>query len=217
MELIRCPRCAKEIPDVSRFCRRCGTSMGWGLAEGMSPAWSDSSAAGVFTDIPVTLASKPEPAPPPKPRWEPATLQGANRRKAQPKRCNNGGGGAWAASIMLGVAAMTFLSHVHRMATRPMTPATPVSPRLLFPPQFQTSPVRSAPAPMRGVSRGIPDDAIDWRFTPPPSPNIETPAPPVIVRPAPPRGWQRSASEGRREYRGWEDREAERARDSRGD
>ena len=27
MELVRCPRCAKEIPDVSRFCRRCGCAL----------------------------------------------------------------------------------------------------------------------------------------------------------------------------------------------
>jgi len=101
------------------------------------------------------------------------------------------------------------------MATRPMdTPATRVQPRLLFPPQFQTSPVRTTPAPLRGVSRPIPDEAIDWRFTPPPT--VETPAPPVIVRPAPtpPRGWQRSAPEGRREYREWQDLGAERGRDS---
>lgn len=216
MELIRCPRCAKEIPDVSRFCRRCGASMGWGLAEGMSPAaWSDASAAGVFTDVPVTLASKPA-EPPPRPKWEPAELPRPSRRKVEPKRTNTGGG-AWAASLMIGVAAVTFFSHVHRMATRPMTPATPVSPRLLFPPQFQNSPVRTAPAPMRGTSRGIPDEAIDWRFAPPPPPpTIEAPAPPVIVRPGPPfrGGWERPSSpDGRREYRGWEDRRDERERD----
>jgi hypothetical protein len=208
MELIRCPRCAKEIPDVSRFCRRCGASMGWGLAEGMSPAWSDSSGAGVFADVPVTLASKPEL--PPKPKWEPADLP--KRRKIEPKR--NNGGGACAASIMIGVAAMTFFAHVHRMATRPVAaPAPVVSPRLIYPPQFQTSP--AMPAPMRGVSRGIPDDAIDWRFAPPPPP---TPAPPLIVRPGPPRGaWERPSPDVRRQYRGWEDRGGERGRDSRED
>jgi hypothetical protein len=29
MDIIRCPRCAKEIPDVSRFCRRCGCALAW--------------------------------------------------------------------------------------------------------------------------------------------------------------------------------------------
>jgi hypothetical protein len=200
MELIRCPRCAKEIPDVSRFCRRCGTSMGWGLAEGMSPAWSDSAGAGVFADVPVTLASKPEP--PPKPTWEPATMPSSHRRKAKPK-CNNGGGGAWAASMMIGVAAFTFFAHVHRMATRPVV-APPV-PRSIYSQPFHTSPVRAAPAPMRGVSRGIPDDALDWRYVPPPPPVVETPAPHILIRPAMPRGWERS-TDVRREYHDrWED------------
>jgi hypothetical protein len=111
---------------------------------------------------------------------------------------------------MIGVAAMTFFSHVHRMATRPVEmPATPASPRLIFPPQFHTSP--APPAPMRGVSRSIPDDAIDSPFMPP------SVAPPVIVRPGPPRrGWERASSpDGRRDYRGggWEDRAGERERD----
>ena len=40
MELIRCPQCAKEIPDVSRFCRRCGSAVAWGamLSTGTSTA-----------------------------------------------------------------------------------------------------------------------------------------------------------------------------------
>ena len=29
MEMIRCPRCAREIPDFSRFCRRCGCAIVW--------------------------------------------------------------------------------------------------------------------------------------------------------------------------------------------
>ena len=29
MEMIRCPRCAREIPDFSHFCRRCGCAIVW--------------------------------------------------------------------------------------------------------------------------------------------------------------------------------------------
>jgi hypothetical protein len=29
MDMIRCPRCAREIPDFSRFCRRCGCAIVW--------------------------------------------------------------------------------------------------------------------------------------------------------------------------------------------
>jgi hypothetical protein len=42
MEMIRCPRCAREIPDFSHFCRRCGCAIVWrgqfsGAAAGVPP------------------------------------------------------------------------------------------------------------------------------------------------------------------------------------
>jgi hypothetical protein len=32
MDLIRCPRCAKEVPGSSQFCRRCGYTIAWNLS-----------------------------------------------------------------------------------------------------------------------------------------------------------------------------------------
>jgi hypothetical protein len=205
MELIRCPRCAKEIPDLSRFCRRCGCSVGWGLAGGISPTWSGLADVGVFAERPVTLAGagRATTALPSSSVGSAGAPAEWRRPKPISRKRGGGGAGAWVASVVMGFAAFAFFMHVHRMATRPM-----MAPRPAYR-STQAGPVESAVTPRpprapRSFPRPMSSDAVDLRFGPRP-PDVPSPDPrafgggSVYVRtsaqPARPSwGWQRGGS-----------------------
>lgn len=70
MELIRCPRCAKEVPAISQFCRRCGYTIAWNIATAPSPkvAPSQRPVARPIAVVPPRAAHRPAPPTPSKPR-----------------------------------------------------------------------------------------------------------------------------------------------------
>lgn len=71
MELIRCPRCAKEVPATSQFCRRCGYTIAWNIATAPSPKIAPSQrpfAKPVAAVPPPRAAHRPAPPTPSKPR-----------------------------------------------------------------------------------------------------------------------------------------------------
>jgi len=70
MELIRCPRCAKEVPATSQFCRRCGYTIAWNIATAPSPkiAPIQRPVAKPVAAIPPRAAHRPAPPTPSKPR-----------------------------------------------------------------------------------------------------------------------------------------------------
>ena len=165
MELIRCPQCAKEIPDVSRFCRRCGSAVAWGALTSTATSW-----AGL-----------------PRSAWDahrPANPTSARNRYKSPSKppvsqAKRGGGSAWAASAMIGAATFMFVSHIHRATTGPMMLPPPAE-------RIRTSPVRSVPPPPQffyprpagGSSSSWSSSSPDRRYT------VE---PPILV-PAPASG-----------------------------
>ena len=177
MELIRCPRCAKEIPDLSRFCRRCGCSVGWGLAGGISPAWSGLADVGVFAERPVTLAGAGRSTPSSLSNSSAASPASWSRHKPISKKRGGGGVGAWVASLVLGFAAFAFVTHVHRAATRPLIMPRPAH-------HFNHAvPERSdlLPRSPRSYPRPLPSDAVNRRFAPA-LPEAPPPPPPSHLR-----------------------------------
>ena len=115
MELIRCPRCAREIPDSSRFCRRCGCAI----------VWRNQTTALV---APVPAAGFPtEPM-----RQSRPTTTAAGRPKTPPTRRSGGGGGAGVFAIFAAAGLFFFVNyHVAMrpaMAPRPAPVVTPFSP-----------------------------------------------------------------------------------------
>jgi hypothetical protein len=84
MELMRCPRCEKEIPDVSRFCRRCGCAL--------SRYGSVGAAAAVVMTMPVARAA-------PALSW-PAGMSAASPAHTAAKKTTGSGRGAF---VLLGV------------------------------------------------------------------------------------------------------------------
>ncbi|HEY7118640.1 MAG TPA: zinc-ribbon domain-containing protein, partial [Tepidisphaeraceae bacterium] len=144
MDLIRCPRCAKEIPDVSRFCRRCGCSIAWGMAGVVPPP--------VIPGLPGRGAFSSD-----RPAATPSNRCGPRRTKSWPQCTTrkSGGGGSGAVLTMLGIAAVTFFMHLQRTTTHPVLtpPAFPNSVRY-HPPRPLESPM-TYPMPMRSDSSDL--------------------------------------------------------------
>jgi hypothetical protein len=101
----------------------------------------------------------------------------------------------------MGVAAFMFFTHVHRMATRPMSvPATP---------SFRAFPAnpagsRLAPPTPRGYPGRPSGDALDWRVLPPMPPPPAEMGRPVRVDP---QRYREPGRAGWRGDRGWDDGE----------
>jgi len=166
MDMIRCPRCAREIPDTSRFCRRCGCAIVW-RAELLPP-----------------MPPNPQVAPKPTTLKPPATP-----RTITCKGSTTGGGGGLFALLALGgmICFVNYHAVVKPMErpvprvnfqTLPKLPAVPPSHY-----NYTSTPVRTAPAPSR------------WPFPTPPMPQppsvrINPPQAPVYWGPyGQPRGW----------------------------
>jgi hypothetical protein len=122
MQSIRCPRCAKEVPEESVFCRRCGCALshrGSG-APAMPPPVIPPLTPPVRTKsggASVKVAPPPPPVvpPPPPTRVTPAKRPGA-------KKSGGGGGGI---VVVLGViAGVAFFSN--KLKPKPVPPPTPV-------------------------------------------------------------------------------------------
>jgi hypothetical protein len=140
MDMIRCPRCAREIPDTSRFCRRCGCAIVW-RAELMPP-----------------MPPIPQVAP------KPTTLKApVTPRTAKPKACSTGGGGGLFALLALG--GMVCFVNYHAVVKPMERPA----PRVNFQPipRFPTDPAHYnyTPTPVRTSPSRSP-----WLVPPPPMP-----------------------------------------------
>jgi hypothetical protein len=151
MDLIRCPQCAKEIPDVSRFCRRCGSAVAWGATATAVTSWAG---------LPRSAWDAARDARPP----------AVKRNYSDKSQCvKRGGGSAWAASAMIGVAAFMVVSHVHRATIGPM-----IAPR----PAVRVSPVRTPTPPPQLIYPRSAVNAGDRRFYGPA---------PVVVPPTPTR------------------------------
>ena len=122
MELIRCPRCAKEVPANSQFCRRCGYTIAWNIATAPSPQVAPKAKplAKPVAAIPPRAAHRPTPPTPSKPRK----------------------GGIFGVLAILG--AIIFFSNI----TRRSNFVPPPSPHYNFPsytPSFKTTPTYSPP------------------------------------------------------------------------
>jgi hypothetical protein len=143
MEMIRCPRCAKEIPDVSRFCRRCGSAIAWRPAVPPAvipalPQWGNQ----------ARTLTPPRPA-----RRAPAAVTSGQK--------TGGGSGAGAFAILAAVGMVCFVNHqVRRAVLLPPTPNTvryqsPALPALPAPPRPpRVSPPVSYPIPLRSNTPG---------------------------------------------------------------
>ena len=197
MELIRCPRCAKEIPDSSRYCRRCGCTVGWnGDCEDDGPStqgWWPAATGGVFE--PAWASGGAGAATAKQTEFE---ERPARRRVVAADTPRTGG--AWVVWVVLGIAGSALVSHVHRLATsKPM-----IAPRPVFnAPQVMPPPLRTPSGfPEHSIRQDVGRRA-NWRYTPPAP--VQIPSPPVYVRPEPIRPWERQPA-GRREPAGIEDR-----------
>jgi len=173
MEMIRCPRCAREIPDFSRFCRRCGCAI----------VWRGQIGAAAIPPIPaqvnrgaVTLGSgrqaKPVTKPPP------------NRVKPSVRSSGSGGAGIFAIFAAAGLVCFVNYHAVMRPVSTPAVryqlPAMPeigvaegeeVSAPYLAPPPprryVSQPPPRTLPMPRTAGALRSPDGII---ATPPPPP-----------------------------------------------
>lgn len=195
MELIRCPQCAKEIPDVSRFCRRCGSVVAWGAS-----TLTATSTATPWAGLPRSAWDAHRPP------QNPANPPSSRNRYRSPSRpplpqAKRGGGSAWAASAMIGAATFMFVSHIHRATIGPMISPPPVPAE-----RIRTSPVRSAPPPQFYYPR--PAGSSSWSSSS--SDRRFTVDPPILVpTPAPGKGWDdrypsRAGRDGReRGTTGW--------------
>jgi hypothetical protein len=143
MEMIRCPRCAREIPDSSRFCRRCGCAIVWrtqrvpAAAVAFPPAVQPSRPATLNTPRQATPASNPKP-----------TVR------------SSGSGGAGVFAIFAAAGLVCFVNyHAVMRPMRPPTrtgtvryessPATPVFPPDVSPPYMAPPPPPAYPIPAR--------------------------------------------------------------------
>jgi hypothetical protein len=185
MDMIRCPRCAKEIPDVSRFCRRCGSAVAWRAA------------------MPPVIAP-----PPPLARMNRATTL-TSPRPAQREsiitagRKSNSVSGAGAFAILAAVGLVCFVNvNVRRAVSLPATPAprivryplpaqSPALPALPRTPRRVSPPV-SYPIPLRS---NAPAGSIR-----PPLPPSPPPGSIIIVEP-PAAPWQWDEDEQERSAR----------------
>jgi hypothetical protein len=109
VETIRCPRCAKELPDRSMFCRRCGCALAGRVPVAAPPRVIPPIAPPIprqQASVRVATAPTPAPAPPPK-----------------PKKVGSGGGIVAVIAIIAGVAAFNANLRVKTRATTPPAPA----------------------------------------------------------------------------------------------
>ena len=147
MEMIRCPRCAKEVPDVSRFCRRCGSALAWRTTLSPSvliPSFSQ-------RDNPARTLIPPRPA---------RKAQAAMTTTTTRKTCAGDGSGAFA---LLAAVGMLFFLKSFALRTVSLPPSPPSSVRYQFPalPALpsssrppRVSPPVSYPIPLRSNTPG---------------------------------------------------------------
>jgi len=125
MELIRCPRCAKELPSSSQFCRRCGYTIAWNVATVPPPA---------VAPPPIRTAISARPATP---------LPRPARKTAPPTPTNPRKGGVFAL-----VAIFAALFGFFRVANRQISAPTPIrsTPTYTYP---------TYPPPYTPMTRGL--------------------------------------------------------------
>lgn len=185
MEMIRCPRCAREIPDFSRFCRRCGCAIVWRGQIGAAtiPAFSNQSFGAA---APTTTLKKPR-----------ETC--ATRAKAPTVR-SSGGGGAGVFAIFAAAGLVCFVNYhaVLRPVPAPVrsTPAyqTPAFPEVTTVPPSYSAPMRSSAVSSRRYvptypmprTQGAPRTPEGIIITPP-----QPPAPPWVLERSSPREQER--------------------------
>jgi hypothetical protein len=172
MEMIRCPRCAREIPDFSRFCRRCGCAIVWRAQ--IAPASIVPPLPHVQAHRVVTL-SPPRQA---KPAKKPAVR-------------SSGGGGAGVFAIFAAAGLVCFVNYhavmrpvmrtpPPRMGTvRYQSPSMPpLPPDLNAPPFLAPPPPPSYPKPLR--SGAAPSSPRRY------APQAQRPVVPMPIAPVPP-------------------------------
>jgi hypothetical protein len=153
MDMIRCPRCAREIPDFSRFCRRCVCAIVW---RGQVGAAVTIPTIPAQSDRPTMLGSARQvktakPASPPPTRVKPSV------RTA-------GSGGAGIFAIFAAAGLVCFVNY--HAVMRPMS-----APRVRYP---QTPSMRAMPAEPEEVSSPF--------VAPLPPPSYPPPSYPVPLR-----------------------------------
>jgi len=154
MDMIRCPRCAREIPDTSRFCRRCGCAIVW-RAELLPPVIATPQEA---PRKPITLN-------------KPLTQRTLKQKSWRCQGGSAGGGGGLFALLAMG--GMICFVNYHAVV-RPVRPTPtvnfPTPPTLPMIPRTHISAtrVRTTPAPAR------------WMM--PPAPPVPS-RPPVVIEP----------------------------------
>ena len=127
MELIRCPRCAREIPEASRFCRRCGCAIAW------------------------RIGPPPDVAPLPTPPRRSTTVEKPVARRVPVTACRTSSGGGSGIFTLFAVAVFIFFAR-HHATMRPMiVPRAPAAPVLPPPtrttPSLQLAPMTLSPTP----------------------------------------------------------------------
>ncbi|MDB5323795.1 MAG: hypothetical protein JWN40_5426 [Phycisphaerales bacterium] len=175
MEMIRCPRCAREIPDFSRFCRRCGCAI----------VWRAQILPGMIPPLPPVQANRS------------TTLHNPRQTKAakpaKPVVRSSGGGGAGVFAIFAAAGLVCFVNYhavMRPVRTTPRSGAvryeSPTIPTL--PPEVNTPfivpppPPSSPPIPLR--SNASPGSSKRYSPRAPMVPMPTTPGAPIA--PAPP-------------------------------
>jgi hypothetical protein len=163
MDIVRCPRCAKEVPDASRFCRRCGCSLAFRSATFTAPV--------VPPEIP--------PLPPLPHLYDnrrgggvaAATVTRRPATRRTPPQAKNASGGGGGVVVLLGIGAAFMLA---QSSVRPKGWCPPPAPRAVterpyaYPRSFdrieRPTPPVSHPLPLNGGVHRVPT------FRPPPEP-----------------------------------------------
>jgi hypothetical protein len=175
MEMIRCPRCAREIPDFSRFCRRCGCAIVWRGQIGAAAAAAAVAVPPIPTQVnrAITLGSslQAKPVKPPPARVKPSV-----------RSSGSGGAGIFAIFAAAGLVCFVNYHAVMRPVSTPprvryqQIPAMPEMPaeREEVSSPFVVPPLPappSYPVPLRSNA----SSGYSRRYVPQPPPTVPMP------------------------------------------
>jgi len=168
MDMIRCPRCAREIPDFSRFCRRCGCAIVWrgqggGAAVTIPPIPAQSNRPTTLGSARQVKTAKPPP----------------NRVKPSVRTSGSGGAGIFAIFAAAGLVCFVNYHAVMRPVSRPAVRHQHLSPLPAMPSQSEEEsgsyvvplPPASYPVPLRSDS----SSRYSRRYVPQAPPTVPMP------------------------------------------
>jgi len=172
MDMIRCPRCAREIPDFSRFCRRCGCAIVWrgqagGAAVTIPPIPAQFNRATTLGSARQVKAAKLTSSPP-------------NRVKPSVRTAGSGGAGIFAIFAAAGLVCFVNYHAVMRPVSKPAVRYQTLPPMPVMPPETEdvsspfTTPSAappSYPVPLRSNA----SSGYSRRYVPEPPPTVPMP------------------------------------------